>query len=143
MKLGPSFFGVSMKLRMRPVELVKDYPMLKSWWDERSFPPALPEFLPPTGLLVASEDLSLCAGFLFKSDANIAIIGNLVSNPSAPKEVRSKALDSLIDILTCLAKKDGFGLVSCATNLVKLMPRFEALGFAKMDEQVSHFGRML
>lgn len=131
-----------MSLSLREVELDKDYPKLKSWWEKRSFPPANIQFIPPTGIMVSSDEEDICAGFLFKSDANAAIIGNIVSNPEIDRELRSEALDTLISTLTGLAKHEGYRMVCCSTNLPHVMKRFETLGFSKTDTGVSNFGRV-
>lgn len=130
-------------LEMKYVDLIKDYPLLKSWWEAREFPPANPRFMPPTGLMISSQGEPVCAGFLFKSDANAAIIGNIVSNPKATGEIRSLALDALLEALAGLAKSEGFGMVCCSTDLPRLMKRFEKHGFVNTDKAVSHFGRVL
>lgn len=130
-------------MEFRFISLYHDYPQLKSWWEARKFPPGRPEFMPPTGVMVSLHGVNICAGFLFKSDANAAIIGNIVSNPDVPGKDRSKALDSLIAELTGIAKNEGYGMVCCSTNLPRLMARFQEHGFNKTDEAVSHFGRIL
>lgn len=130
-------------LEIRQIHLDMDYRQLKAWWEEREFPPANPRFLPPTGLMVLVNGEDTCAGFLFKSDANAAIIGNIVSNPKAPGGDRSKALDVLLDALTAIALQEGFGMVCCSTNLPRLMERFKKHSFIKTDEGVSNFGRLL
>lgn len=127
---------------LRSVELEKDFPMLKAWWEARQFPPANPQFMPPTGLVVMKAGQPVCAGFLFKSDANAAIIGNIVSDPGATGRDRHEALDQLIQALSYIAYREGFGMVCCSTNLPRLMGRFQENGFVKTDEGVSNFGRM-
>lgn len=133
-------------LLIEKIDLIRHYPMLKSWWEERQFPPADPEFLPPTGLLIwdAEGEVGVCAGFLFKTDANTAIIGNIVSNPKTlGRDLRNQALDTLIDHLMALAKSEGFGVVTCGTNLPKLQARYLEKGFIKTDSGIDHFGRVL
>lgn len=119
-----------------------DYPLLKSWWDERKFPAPPLKFLPRTGIIVSINGVQMAAGFLFKTDANIAVIGGIVSDPKAPKAECGEAVDFVIYALGMLAKEFGFEMVSMATNLPKLMGRAELQGFQKTDEGVSHFGRV-
>lgn len=125
-----------------PLDKEVHFPLMCEWWEGRSFPAPPVEFTPPTGLIVLHHDTPVCGGFLFKSDANMAVIGNLVSDKKVPFEIRTKALDYLIVSLTAAAKKDNFGLVACSTNLPRLMKRFEDLGFILTDEGVSQFGRV-
>jgi hypothetical protein len=119
-----------------------NYKIIKEWWEIRGFPPARPEHLPPTGRVVSFKGKAICAGFLFKTDANAAVVGNLVSNPDVPKELRKPSIDFLIQLLTNIAKSEGFTMVCCSTNIDKLGERFEKLGFIKTDENVSMYGRL-
>lgn len=128
---------------VRFIELAHDYHKLKRWWELRKFPPADPRFMPPTGLMVTVYGIETAAGFLFKSDANAAIIGNIVSNPEAPGKARHEALTCLLDALTAIAASEGFGMVCCSTNLEPLKDRFKTHGFVMTDEGVSNFGRIL
>lgn len=132
-----------MQAEVRFVKHDLDYPKLQAWWKARKFPPANPRFLPPTGLLVSMHGRDVVAGFLFKSDANAAIIGNIVSNPDAPGADRSKCLDTLLESLIHIAQADGFGMVCCSTNLPRLQERFQKHGFTLTDEGVANFGRIL
>lgn len=91
-------------------------------------------------------ELPLCAAYLFKTDANIAIINHVVSNPTVTgelKELRSQAIDHLLECLTDLAYMDGFKMVSAASNVARLNERYEKLGFTKLDENEVHYGRRL
>lgn len=120
-----------------------DFPLMCEWFREREFPAPVPEYLPPDGLMVLSDAQPICGGFLFKTNANIAIIGHLVSDKKVDFQTRSKALDYLLMSLQALAKKEKFELVVASTNLPRLMERFEKLGLTKTDESVSQFGRVL
>ncbi len=131
------------ELRVIPIRLELDFPILKSWWEKRDFPPPNPRFLPPIGKLVLSGEKPICGGFLFRSDAGAAIIGHLVSNPHAPGAIRNAGLDALIESLTQEGRKQGFEMICCSTNLPRLMERFERHGLTKTDDGVANFGRVL
>ncbi len=117
--------------------------LLEGWYAERKFPAPNPKFLPPLGAVIFEMEKPVCAGFIFGSDANTAIIGHLVSDPAASAISRHECLDFLINELIHVAKEIGFEMVCCSTNLASLMPRFERHGFVKTDENVSNFGRVL
>jgi hypothetical protein len=113
------------------------------WWNERKFPQPDAQFLPPTGLVVAyGTGKLICGGFLFKTDARMASLGNLVSDPQVRAEDRSEAVELLISKLMDVARENGYSMVSAATNLPRLMSRYEKLGFSRTDDNVSHFGRI-
>lgn len=120
----------------------ENYAMLKAWWDKRGFPAAHENHLPPTGCVIWNDGVAVCAGFLFKTDANAAVVGNLVSNPDCEKSLRQPTVDFLIEFLTNRAKDEGFKMVCCSTNLEKVGQKFEKLGFIKTDENVSMYGRI-
>lgn len=127
----------------RPLELLEDYPVLLEWWRARKFPAPDPELLPPTGIVVTHHESPIVAGFLFKTDAKIATIGALVSDPRSDIGKRSEATNYLLFLLLDHARKAGFKAITGATNLPRLMSRYELLGLVKTDEGVSHFGRIL
>lgn len=120
-----------------------DYPEIVELFGLRNFPHPDKRFLPPTGVIV-TDDLNrfiIAAGFMFKTDAKVASIGHLISNPKVMKEVRKIGIKLVMKTLESIAENDGFLLVTCATNIEKLGKRFEDLGFIKTDENVSHFRR--
>lgn len=119
----------------------ENYELIKGWWTSRNYPAAMYEHLPPNGIIICLQGKAVCAGFLFLTDANLAVIGNLVSDPNVPKEVRQPSIDFLIKFLSSRAKDKGYTLVCCSTNIPKLQKRFEDLGFIKTDENVSQFAR--
>jgi hypothetical protein len=116
--------------------------LLAAWFNEREFPCPDSRYLPPTGYLIIGHGYPICAGFLFKTDAKIASISHLISDIGLDFELRSDALDFLLSKLTQEATMAGFEIVTCATNLDRLMGRFIKHGFKKTDENVSHFGRV-
>ncbi len=119
------------------------YELFKQWWDARSFPAPNADFLPAMGAMVYEDKAPVCGGFLFQTDGGTAVIGHLVSNPGASGAARDRCLDLLLNQFVAKARLNGFKVVSCSTNLPKLMERFVRLGFTKTDENVSHFGRLL
>lgn len=133
-----------MKLNVALYYPSRHFKMIESWWESKNFPAPNPKFLPPTGYLIECENLPICAGFLFKTDAKIAIINHVVST-SVPmdKEIRSEALDLLIKTLIQKAERDGFLLVTASSNVERLNQRYEKLGFIKTDSNEDHYGRAL
>jgi hypothetical protein len=117
--------------------------LIQSWFRKRNFPCPELEFLPPTGCIVYAGTEPVACGFLFCTDARLAGIGHLVTNPEANKDVRQPALENCIRVLESLARIRGFGRVSISSNIEKLNARFEAMGFEKCDEDISIFRRFL
>lgn len=127
----------------RPYNPSEDFSLVEQWMGKRKFPVPMPEFLPPTAAVISHKEKPVALGFLFKTDANIASVGHLCSDIDAPKEVRQKAVEILLEFLAGAARNMGFGMVTCATNIEKLGLRFEKKDFEKVDENVSHFRRIL
>lgn len=139
-------FYLSTELNFDVTEVDGYFDVIKQWWLLRDMPYPDINFLPPTSVLIWYGDLPLCAGFLFKTDANIAIINHVVSNPSIPgikKWVRSEAINFLLEELIERAKVDGFQLLTASSNVHRLNKRYEDLGFEKSDENETHYGRIL
>lgn len=132
-----------MNLQAKYYDHATDYSMIKDWFDQRKFPPPEPRFLPPTGAVVEVDGAPVACGFMFRTDAKAAVIGHLVTDPTAKGEVRNAALNYLIEALTEKAQDEGYLMVCCSTNVDRLMGRFEQLGFTKTDEGVANFGRIL
>jgi hypothetical protein len=119
------------------------YKIMSRWYESRNFPMVPDYLLPKTGLVVSHDGVYVCMGQLYRTDGSIATISHLVSSPVASGDERHCALDILLAKLIHIAKAEGFRMVTFATNLEKLSPRFEALGFVKSDENVTHFCKEL
>ena len=123
----------------------KDYPRLAAWWTAQNCLIPDEEFLPPTGLIIERDDIPMCAGFLFKTDAKIAIMNHIVANPERVSSSvdRGLALRMLIAALMDEARECKMKMVTAASNIEKLNQRYLSMGFFKSDSNESHFGRIL
>lgn len=121
-----------------------DFSLIEGWWKARGFPPADPDLLPPTGFIVTGDSVPICAGFLFKTDAKIAILNHVVSTPT-PMDSKdySTALNHLIAKMIHEARECGFKILTAACNIERLGKRYEDHGFFKTDSDESHYGRVL
>ena len=123
----------------------KYFEIIRGWWRkrERSIPDK--DHFPPTGFMVSDVDgRNIVAGFLFKTDANIAIMDFIISDPEPmTPSVRDKAVNFLLSTLVKEAYEGGFKLVTAATNLPRLGVRYERMGFLKADSNEVHYGRIL
>lgn len=122
----------------------KYLPLLHKWYSGRKFPKPLTRFLPPSGFLCLFGGIPVSAGFLYKTDADIAVISNLISDPDAHQPIRRESVDFLIGSMIMVAEQSGFGMVNVAANIPSLMNRFTTnFGFIKTDDSVSHFSKLL
>lgn len=120
-------------IRVRKVES-KDLNEIKSWYLKRGIVFDT-SYLPKFGLIADG----ICAGFLYRTDSTLAVVGNLVSDPDSDRETRSQALDLLIEMLYSRARFEGFKRVTAASNLNSVKKRLVSLGFTPGDEKVDHF----
>jgi hypothetical protein len=119
-----------------------NYDLICKWWKKRSFTCPQLEHIPPTGFIISYGAVQVCAGFLCKTDSNVAILWHLVSNPDCDKETRQSSIDFLIKFMTDKAKEEGFSMVCFSTNIEKLGRRVEKLGFTKCDSNINVYGRL-
>lgn len=132
-----------MRIQITPYQ-EKNYDLLSSWFWAKHRPAPEPEFLPPVGFLAWVESTPICAAFLFKTDAKIAIINHVISNPEPfDTKYRDMALETLLRHLIFTATAEGFKMVSAACNVRRLGDRYESLGFVKTDSDEVHYGRAL
>jgi hypothetical protein len=119
-----------------------NYELICKWWKKRNFTPPQFEHIPPTGFIVSFGPLQICAGFLCKTDSNVAVVCHLVSNPECDKDMRQSSIDFLIKFMCEKAKEENFTMVMFSTNIEKLGRRVEKTGFIKCDSNVNVYGRL-
>jgi len=118
---------------------LQHYTSLSTWWKAHDWPVMPPESLSQYGLVIPG----VAAGFLYKTDSNIAWLEFLISNPEVNKEARSKGLDAIIEGLSAEAKRLGFKTVFTSSYHPGLIKRYEKHQFVKTDENVTQLVRIL
>jgi len=117
--------------------------LMTRWYEARKFPTVPDYLLPEIGLVVKHDGAYICLGHMYRTDGSIASISHLASSPVASSEERHIGLNMLISGLMDIANEQKFKMITIASNIEKLFERFEEFGFAKTDENVTHFGRYL
>lgn len=97
--------------------------MINQWYKDRKCD-SLPEpFLPPTGFIVPG----VAVGFLINTDCNICFLEPFISNPKASQELRSLALNDIMEHLEREASKLGYrfiyGIASAPTMIEHAVKR--------------------
>jgi hypothetical protein len=112
--------------------------MLTEWWIAHKWSPIPGSMLPPNGSVIYDDATPVCAGFIYKTDSDIAWMEFIVSNPSSTKEQRTEALPALIADLTLKAKALGAKCIftSCQSN--SLIAKHIDQGFVKSDEGMTN-----
>lgn len=108
----------------------EDLAYLVLWAHKRGLEAPNPHYLPGSGIVILDEEgRRICASFLVLTDANFAIISGFASDPDVDKQVRSEALDLLIEALCERARQLGIDVVSGSSNNKALTARWKRHGF--------------
>lgn len=103
----------------------EDMGMVNSWYMAHGDQPITLDSLPQTGLI----EPGIAAGFLYKTDSNIAWLEGFVTNPEAPPSARNEALDNIANALMVSAKALGFRQVIAMVENPRMMLRADRHGF--------------
>lgn len=118
-------------------ELEKHYGQVVEWWQGHQWPVVPPAVLPKTGLIVPG----FAAGFLYKTDSNLAWLEWAVVNPQSDRILRREALDAVLGGLFEEAKKAGFEAVFTSVSHPGLIERYKKLGFSVSDTGMTNLAR--
>jgi len=131
------------KLDSIPFEGKYHIPLLEGWFADhgQEVPPW--DLMPPTGLVIIYDGKPVCAGFLTKTDANLAIHTNYVSDKYSAKALRSMCLDHLCECLDKIAASEGFKMICASTAHPSMAKRYEAMGYVTTHEKFINLGRFL
>ena len=123
---------------LKLLDTEKDLAQINSWAKERGMREFDPSTIPDFALIAPG----LAAGFLYKTDSTIAIIEGLITNPSANKLERGRAIDDIIKTLLDHAKEAGFKYVKGDTRIENISARARSFGFHDLGF-FSLFGKAL
>lgn len=112
-----------------------DYETVSGWWRAHKWPQVPSNTLPPNGLIVDE----VCAGFLYCTDSPISWLEWVVADPTAPREKRDAALDTLIDSLIKVAKAAGRPIIFSSTKHPALAERYKRHGLEQTDVEMTNF----
>ncbi len=114
-----------------------DYDTFCEWgkWFRFQMPPK--EFLPDNGnlgVVITKEDIDICVGFLYLTNSKIAWIEFIFSNPGYKNKDRKEAIVLLINILSKIAKDNGYKAVFTSIKKENLIQYFLKCDFKKGSE---------
>lgn len=117
----------------------KYYPILEKWWKDWDFTPMTPNLLSQNGLIVSNEGVYICAGWLFATDSDMAIIAWLISDKKE-KELRKGCIEHLLLELEKLALRMGFKATFTSAQNQFLKNKLEKLGHNEfVDRNVNNY----
>ena len=118
----------------RVVDIEKDYPDLKSWWDYyEDWEPIPKELLPPTGYIVEKNGVPCSAAWLYISNSPCAWMEWVIANPEVDKYTRGKSLIKLFEHITTIADISGIKTIFHATNVETLIKGLKKHGFMEVE----------
>ena len=114
-----------------------------SWWKFwRWNAHPTPAVLSDIGYIVEKDGLDLCAGWLFTTNSVIGSMEYIIGNPFVDKDVRSDALDFLIECLFQRNLKEGKLVFMTNIKNESLAKRLVKLGFLEGDQNIKQFVRV-
>jgi hypothetical protein len=116
-----------------------DYPLVSTWWAAHQWPVIPEPLLPQTGFI--SSDI--CAGFLYRTDSQFALLEWVVADPSSAPAARDRALDELIEALIRRAGELGATVLFTSLRHPRLMERMKRHGFIESDSGMTNLVRRI
>ena len=118
------------------------YDTLKTWWEGHKWEPVQPVFLPQIGTVIESNDIPICAGFVYQAKGTpLGWLEWVISDPESERSERDKSLDLLITDLIEKAKEAGTPVLFTSSNHAGLISRYTSHGFKETDTGVTHLIR--
>lgn len=104
--------------------------MIAQWYRDHNQMPIPYTSLPKTGIIVDE----IVAGFLYKTDSNVAIIENFISDPSSNKDHRRESIDVCMSTLVKEAKSQGFSYILSYPTHKRMEKDHSRWGFVRSHE---------
>lgn len=110
-----------------------DYDTLCKWWKDWRWKPPSRQMLPENGthgIIVSCSGDEVCAGFLYYTNSGICFIEYVISNFEIKhRKMRKEAIKLLIQLLSSVAKNEGYVLAFTFTGSKPLQETFKQAGF--------------
>jgi len=102
---------------VREFDIHKDYKEYSRWYQKicRSNPPK-PDSLSTLGIIIEHQQEKICAGFLYITNSDIALIEFVIANPDAKGSVRKESLKKLLTQLEDEANYKGYKVLLILTS---------------------------
>ena len=107
--------------------------ILCGWWKDWRWTPPPFDFLPKTGVIVSKDGVDVCAGFVYFTNSKVAWIEFIVSNFNYKEKDRGEIINFTINILSELAKDNGFSYLYASLKNKSLIERYKKNGFEQGD----------
>ena len=114
----------------------EDYPELVKWWEDWGWTAPTKGMLPNRGLggvMVNKDGVNICAGFMYITNSDYALLEYIISNKEYRGKERKLALQELIDAISEVAKSQGFKHIFTSLKHPHLKRHFLSCGYIEGD----------
>lgn len=113
--------------------------MIKEWFEHYEDWKGIDKaILPDFGLVCTADDVPVCAGWCYFTNSVVMWMEWVVCDPKAPKEIRGKALDALINKLCEEGASRGHRAIFTQIKIEAFEKRLQRLGFTSGDRNMIH-----
>ena len=85
--------------------------------------------LPQIGYVVSERGEPIAAGFIRRCEGNYSLLDSLITNPTAPGDMRSSAIDVVVEQLIKISKELGLRSLVAHTKDKNTLVRAKRFGF--------------
>jgi hypothetical protein len=125
---------------IRKYEHDRDYEDVKSWFThlkKRVKGCPTKDMLSLDGYITEYYNQKVCAGWLYTTNSNIAMIEFVIANPDVKTDIRKESLKKLLTHLEALAKTKGYEILLIITSNKGYSRTLSSYGFERGD--VPHY----
>jgi hypothetical protein len=127
-------------MKIREIDLEKDYDMLCKWWADHGMHLVHKAILPPTGFLIEE---SVAGWVYFLKGVPLAVMAWTVSKKDIEKEFKKDCIKYLIKACEEVVKMAGYKVLFVYTEKKGLGDKLEEAGFSKWDTDITQFIKLL
>ena len=130
-------------MKIRQIDLDKDYIDVAKWWAKQGWPVLTKEILGKVGFIAEIDDKKVAAVWIFATNSPIYVMEWLVGNPDVDHEKRALGIDLVVEAACNWAKDDGATSVFTTTNHERLIEKYKARDFKVTDTNMTSLMRGL
>ncbi len=121
-------------MKVEKFEPQRHYEMVAHWWVGHKWPVLPLAALPASGFVVPG----VCAGFLYFTDSEIAILEWVVSNPKASTMEVGRGIKAIVEAAISTALNEGYSMIFSYVKSKGLQKLYERQGFKVTDDNMTH-----
>lgn len=129
MILNSKIEKIAQDMNIRPYSPSSDYKIAQKWWLTYNSAHLEHHFLPNTGAVVEKDGVPVAMGWVYFSNAPIAQLSWVVSDPKLGPKARFLAVSMVIDMCTHMAKNNGYKMIQMFSDRPGLSKMANELGF--------------